>query len=380
MEKKIVFQRSIKMLCLILCVVMLSSLAQDFCRYYDYNVERMAGFYAEPKDSLDVVLVGASEVFTGFSSGYAYDLYGFTSYPYAEDSLPGVLFESQVKEILKHQDPKWIVIDINGILYDDPSVHTDGANLRKFLNNIPYSWNRIRTMMELVPCEEWYFYLFPLAKNHSNWKEAANQWESILDYYEIKRNGAILKGNVTNLNVLSNMTARDVSEVDSCKPLESESERILRDFLDFCRKNEIKNVMFVRFPHFIAQDWTYDRFQRGNEAKRIITEEYGIPFVDLELQAEQMGLDYYTDFYNEDHLNFEGQQKLTEYFGRILVEQYGVEESVLTEKQRQDWDRAAEYTQLFYRYCLLCRETGGVIDLDESRWLIQELDALKAAG
>ena len=110
--------RLCKLLCLLLCLVLLSGLAVDCFRYYDYNVMRLEGFYSEPKNSLDVVFLGASDVFTDFSSGLAYDQFGFTSYPFAQDANPGIIYQSQLREVINRQNPQKIVVEINGFLYD----------------------------------------------------------------------------------------------------------------------------------------------------------------------------------------------------------------------------------------------------------------------
>lgn len=376
MKKKVIMIRCAKLLCLVLCVMLLCGLAGDFCRYYDYNVTKLAGFYAEPEDTLDVVFLGASDVFTGFSSAYAYELYGFTSYPYAQDASPMVLYRSQLTEVLKHQNPKWIVVEINGALYDDPSMHTDGGALRRYLNNIPYSMNRIRTIMELVPAQERYFYFFPLAKSHSNWKSIPEQGQWVRDYYDVKWNGSKLKGNVTSISEFEAPAMMDVAGDTSTAPLEPVSEKHLRSFLEFCREKGLENVLFVRFPHIISTEEGYTRFRRGNEAERIIRE-YGYSFVNLEREGEAIGLDYTADFYNDDHLNIAGQKKLTAYLGKLLAEDYGVGPTRLTEKQRRNWEEAAEYNRLFYSYCEDCLENGESGARFESGELLSILEARK---
>lgn len=350
MKKKAILLRCVKLLCLVLCVALLSGVAQDFCRYYDYNVTKLAGFYAEPENTLDVVFLGASEVFTGFSSTYAYDLYGFTSYPYCQDASSAALYISQLKEVLKHQNPEWIVMEINGALYEDPEMLTDSGGMRRYLNNIPFSWNKVQTITQLVPQEDWYFYFFPLAKNHSNWKNAGNQGQNIRDYYAIRRSGSLLKGNVLTVTDYKAPASRAVAGDLSTAPLEPQAEVCLRGFLEYCRDEGIDNILFVRFPHIIANDALYTRFQRGNRAGEII-QEYGYPFVNLERDNEEIGLDYSSDFYNEDHLDLSGQKKLTEYLGKLLKEEYGVEGRSLTEKQWDQWGRAADYGRAFYELC-----------------------------
>lgn len=365
--------RSIKVICLLLCVALLSCAANDFCRFYDHNASRLAGFYAEPENTLDVVLMGASEVFTGFSPGYAYDLYGFTSYSYALDAMSCAFYESQLKEILKHQDPSLIVIEINGVLYDDPAMHTDNGSLLRYLHNMPFGWNKVQSIFELVPEGERYYYFFPLAKYHGNWKDALDQGGRMKDHYEFFKNGTKLKGNATTLAPFEEFRSQDVLEDRTTAELEEQSEKYLRSFLEFCREQGLDNVVFARFPHAISTDWNYGRFQRGNRAQQII-EEYGYPVVNLERDPDAIGIDFSCDFYNIDHLNLYGQKKLTEYFGKVLVEEYGVTGGSLSEEQRWNWEESAGYTNRFYDYCFERMENGEYDSVYETRDLIQMLD------
>ncbi len=67
-------------------------------------------FYEEPEDSLDVVLIGASNVFRYFNPLQAYAQEGFTSYDYAvEHSIP--VLTDAVKDIKRTQNPEVIVVD-----------------------------------------------------------------------------------------------------------------------------------------------------------------------------------------------------------------------------------------------------------------------------
>lgn len=374
MKKNVMLTRLIKCLCLALSVLAVSAVCLCLCFYYDYTVINLTGLYEEPEDTLDVVILGASEAFIDYSAAYAYDLYGYTSYPYAWDAATGELYEEQVREILKRQDPKWILVEINGILYDDPKDSTNENSLRMFLDHTPMSMNKVRTIVEHTPAQDWPRYFFPLAKYHGNWKIAWDQGGRIRDLLSLKRNGSLMKGNVTNVMPFDAPLSMDVTRDDSAEPLEPQSEAYLISFLEFCRENHLDNVIFVRFPHIIASDWNYHRFRRCNEAERIITQ-YGFDFINLERDNAQLGLDWSGDFYNDDHLNYVGQQKLTACLGKILVEQYGVEKSDLTLLQQKNWEMAAEYSHRFYDFCEEAMEAGNYDVYYETRWLLEQLAA-----
>lgn len=372
MKKNIVLMRLCKLLCLLLCLVLLSGLAADLSQYYDHNVYKLDAFYAEPKNTLDVVLLGASEVFTDFSSGYAYDLYGFTSYPYALDSNPGALYEAQLREILRCQNPKKIVVEINGFLYEETDPLTASGSLRRLVNNIPFTWNKVDTILKNANKEDMYFVFFSLAKDHERWKEWDTQWDQFLERLHFRRNGSVLKGNLTTLNTYRGPDHRDVSGDEATAPLEPVSESCLRSFLEFCKEEQVDNVIFVRFPHVIATDENYERFCRGNEAGRII-EEYGFEYLNLEKEFYQIGLEP-EDFYNEDHMNIYGQQKFTDYFGRILAEEYGIMETKLAQGQYHIWDKAALYTRRFYELADQRMQKDIGSSMYENRELMEILD------
>ena len=111
---------------------------------------RVKGFYMEPENSLDMVTIGASETYTSIAPGILWKEYGFTSYNYSVAGSPISIVKSQVKEILANQDPKVIVIEINGTLQDD-EYQINEKRLRKYIDNIPWSENKIETIKEVVP-------------------------------------------------------------------------------------------------------------------------------------------------------------------------------------------------------------------------------------
>ena len=51
------------------------------------DVMGVYGFGKEPEDSIDVILIGASEMYTSFYAPLAYEKYGFTSYPLAVSTM-----------------------------------------------------------------------------------------------------------------------------------------------------------------------------------------------------------------------------------------------------------------------------------------------------
>ena len=76
MKKKLYITRTIKLIAFALALLSVTYLLQAYVlKRNDNNTLRMDGFYLEDKNSLDVVLIGASDVYAGFASPLAYDKY-----------------------------------------------------------------------------------------------------------------------------------------------------------------------------------------------------------------------------------------------------------------------------------------------------------------
>ena len=58
-------------------------------------------FYLEPKNSLDVMILGASETFTDYCAPLAWQHAGFTSYPLAVSAAQGTMYPSMLREAAK---------------------------------------------------------------------------------------------------------------------------------------------------------------------------------------------------------------------------------------------------------------------------------------
>ena len=129
----------------------------------EWDMRHVHGFFLEPEDSLDVVLIGASQLYTGYSAPLAWRDYGFTSYPLAVSNIPARLYGSLLTEAVNRQHPKLIVVDIDGFLTDEDPEKLE-ANLRKWLDNMPWSRNKIETIRTCVPTELQTSFYFNIAK------------------------------------------------------------------------------------------------------------------------------------------------------------------------------------------------------------------------
>jgi len=353
--KKVYLSRLLKISALVVPLAVLFFLLQGhiYC-FGDHNTERIENFYLEEKDSLDVVFMGASEVMAGYIPGYAYDLYGYTSYNYCMDSNTGALYKSQLKEILAHQDPQLIVVETYGF-YGTLQRLQNEARFRIYSESIPMSANKIETIMDFE-YEDKASCFFPFIKYHGDSQIAQWRYNNIVRGREFNRSASILKGVMTRNTIYGGPWDYTVVPKGSYV-LEDYAKEYLLDFLSYCKEQNIENIVFVNFPRYAPE------FENDDEVTKImafadnvrqIVGEYGYPYIDLQTQASQMGLDFNTDFYNSHHMNTYGAKKVTEYLGKVIMQDYRLVPMDQSPENEERWKLTAEYSNRYLQWADRC--------------------------
>ena len=352
--------RLLKILALLAAVLLFLSFMQNYVfAYIDQNSERVHSFYLEEENSLDVVFMGASDVNTAFAPGLAYEKFGFTSYLYAFDANPGSLYKYQLKEILSKQNPQAIIIEINGFLYPG-DYQASEARLRLFVENIPFSLNKLDAVYH-YDVEDKVSYLFPLIKYHGDWIKG----NKLADAYRWRTTDgskpALWKG--VTACTLTRPVEPSVAQIrtPTDPALNAIAEEQLIDFLEFCKKENLTNLVFTRFPH---------RNYVGHIAKVSRVEEllnqYGYSLWNMEGKLDEIGLDINADFYDDEHVNIYGQEKMTEYIGSYLTTEWIDTPVAQSEKNAAHWKDCIEAYKSFHAYACYMTEAGI------ARWAAEE--------
>ena len=372
-------RRAVKILSLVLALVLVFSFAQIyFWRCNSHNELRLYSFRMEQKDSLDVVLLGASDIYA-YSAPLAYSLQGFTSYPYVVSACSVCFWKVMLEDILAHQNPKLIVVETSGACYDTQrELHNNGA-LHYIMDSMPF---RLK-LQEIRPLlteenDSAASFLFPGLKYHSNWNDPEDLKSNFLNVRMLQRQGhAILRGTYTSRFAIGLQSeSRNIENDRTELPLDAEAEQVLREFLEYCREKDVP-VLFTCFPHQITieDDEVYRDFKRTNTIGKIIGE-YGFPFLNMETLSDEIGIDPERDYYNRTHLNLYGQQKLTEYLARYIREELGLVPREQDAEQTRAWEESSDY---YTRYCRYIEETPTDSEalFSETYDLMRELRKMK---
>lgn len=359
----------------LLVFIVLSILSYTQVRF-DHNNIRIEGFYKEEKNSIDVAVIGASEVYSDYSPVYAYEKNGYTSYNYSIEDNPLMLYKWELDEIFSYQNPKLVIIEITAATSDRKLVVDNGyfdATLRKISDSVPLSNTKFLLVNEFGKESYMESYFFPPIMYHGSIPKFETAQE-ILGFQS--RGFSYLKGAVIRTNSLPCKTEDLYNVIKDNKmiPTSSEQEEILDDLLMHCREKQYP-VVFARFPHRIENEKKYLRYCEGNYIKEKIRKN-GFDFLDFEQQIDEIGLNKIDDFADGEHLRISGSKKFTEYLGNIIVQRYGIKSSTLNDLNRSKWDTCVKYIDSFYDYYEQVKDGTTDRFLWENNSLLTKLESI----
>ena len=143
MKKTITKKAIAKTIAFLLIFVLIYMFIASFLRMTDVvNIATIDGFYKEPENTIDVMLIGASEVYADYSATTAWKEYGYTSYSFGVSGVPGSVYKSMLRETLTRQKPKVVVFEVNGFLQND-AYYDRTIKLHSWIDNMHDEKNRM---------------------------------------------------------------------------------------------------------------------------------------------------------------------------------------------------------------------------------------------
>lgn len=293
--------------------------------------DRFAGFYAEPKETIDVIVIGSSPVQPLFAAPLIWNEHGISLYPISTNSQPTTGIKFLIKEVLKRQSDCLFVIDVSMFMVEPESLLTE-PNIRNITDNMKYSVNRIQAINAMVgePSERIDYY-FDISKYHSVITESDALSQDSLRYFDFTV-PSTYKGYFF-VDAVEPFETVNVSGITDIKTIPEASEEILEDLLLYIDTEGLE-AMFVISPYIASEE----RKMQHNYLEEYI-ENRGYTFIDFNDYTADIGIDYSTDLYNRNHLNLAGGEKFSEFFGSYLEKNYGFADK-RGDDRYSSWDTA----------------------------------------
>ncbi|MBQ8189743.1 MAG: hypothetical protein IJZ44_08200 [Lachnospiraceae bacterium] len=294
----------------------------------EYNPStKIKGFYAEEKNSLEVVFIGSSQVYADIAPAVLFHDYGITSYDFCANEQPIWISYYYIKEVLKHQDPKVIVLDVFTVYGAD--YEAEGVT-HFSLDDLPMSFNKIEAINASVPPGERYAYYFPIAKYHNTWVDLS-QRKTELAFYHEKDPYKGYSPFVFAAEYAESAKPEVVMQTE-CEPIPDRALLWLNQIVDLCEEEGV-DLLLTKTPNGHAER------QKLYNSVAAFAQERDIPFYNMNVLAD-----------GQAHVNVIQAEKISQMMGDYLVAHYDLED------YREDpaylsWHEDA---QLFYRQKAKC--------------------------
>ena len=291
---------------------------------FDYDTTRkVEGFYAEEKNSLDFVFVGSSQMFTSVVPAVLWEEYGITSYDFGANEQPMYLSYYYIKEALKYQDPKAIVLEVS---YCNAPEYTHEGVHHINLDDLRMGPVKLEAIFDVIPEGERFPYIFELAKYHDTW---TTMDKASYQYIGADKHNPY-KGYTPSLDGFADGGEfnEEIAKVTEKAELAELSVKYMEKIIALCKEKNV-DLLFLKTPN--------DHIQNQPEYNAVadIAENHNIPYLDLNREMK-----------GQLHNHVFHAETITKRIGEWLTSLYEVEDK-RENPEFAGWHEDADY---YYRY------------------------------
>lgn len=239
------FRKSFKTLAFLVCFLALLYLFSCIFSFkYEDGITPMEHFYDLPQDTVDVLLLGSSHMGMNVDPSLLWNLRGIAAYNcWGSMQQPWNTYY-YLKECLKYQQPKLVVMDVYGVTFDGDLPGYD--NIVKNTQGLRFSRDKIEDILVSSPEEYRSALLLGIPTYHYRYSEISGK--DFENFFWNKHTG-IQSLDLSGLTVQS-FEIMDVSHMTEPVPLAEKCETYFRKILDLCREEELP-ILLVASPYYL---------------------------------------------------------------------------------------------------------------------------------
>ena len=273
----------------------------------------IAEYYNETTNH-DVVFIGDCEVYECFTPPTLWQEYGITSF--VRGSAQQLIWQSYylLEETLKRETPKAVVFNVLSIKYGEPQSE---AYNRMTLDGMKWSSSKMEAINASMTEEETFLsYVFPLLRFHSRWSDLTQEdWKYLFHRDAVSHNGYLMQTAISPKT--SDREGRPLADYT----LPEIGFEYLEKMRALCEEKGVEFIL-IKAP---TNNWKYYWYDEWEAQIVAWANEKDVDYYNFIPLDGEIGIDWSTDTYDGGvHLNVFGAEKLTSYFGNILVEKYGL--------------------------------------------------------
>ena len=296
---------------IVIMLALLSYTVYVFIPKYDYGICSMLNIYSQPENSIDLLAVGTSQTYAGINTNILWSEYGIASYSLATAEQTYWVAYYQLKETLKYQQPRLILLDAKASTYPADANNRGRTIMGTF--GILSPSVRIEAIEQCTMNTDVLGYVLAFPKMHSYYV-TVNEDSWAVPASNNGR-GSSWKGYIEQDGTEKHERPSFVWTSTKMAVNEREIE-FFRKIIELCEEKEIP-VMLVSYPY---PDYANDHMYVN--ALLEIAGEYGIDSINYNDPDLRFGLRYSSDFADWQHLNVKGSSNFSYKLAEDILERF----------------------------------------------------------
>ena len=258
---------------------------------------------SEAENSIDVLIIGDSEVYSGFIPPQIWEEHGITSYCCSTAGQNMAYSLDFLESAIEKQSPQVLIMETN-----------------QFYRKLSFDDSIMNKVEKLLP----------IFKYHDHWKTLSLSdftLDTEIEYSYSDNN----KGYKFVKKVIPADPTNYMEQTLKSETLSQRNMSYTNSIKKLCDDSGIELIL-VSTPS--TKNWNNKRHDGMVE----LSKQLGVKYIDLNMMTDEVPIDWEKDTYDEgDHMNYYGAKKVTEYLGNYL-EKLGIFEDHRGDEKYKSWD------------------------------------------
>lgn len=286
----------LRLICfLLILLLVLEAVVYVLIPKHDYGICPITTFYTQAENTVDVLVLGTSCAYSGVNTNILFAEYGIAAYNLCTAEQPYWISYHYLREALKTQKPRLILLDAKAAIYQDDYSKRGRTLLATYGIRDPLV--RMEAVMDCVGPEKFLDFALMFHELHSYYAEV--EAENFVYPPDNGGRGPDWKGFI-EMDKTEQHEKPSIIWNNTRKKINARQEEFFRKILALAREHDIP-VLLVGFPN---PDYENDHMYYNTLWD--VAEEYGVNGVNYNDPDLRVRLAYSTDFADWQHLNIKG--------------------------------------------------------------------------
>ncbi|MBR3149561.1 MAG: hypothetical protein IKF64_05260 [Eubacterium sp.] len=279
---------------LIVEILSLTTFSKKNAANYKTALNKAYAFLKEPDNTIDVLGIGNSDLYSSVVPAQLWSDYGYTCSLISSPRQTPQKSYKMLQTFYEKQKPSVVIIEID-MLYDD--MVADRADIVNDENMLDFFFDR----MSSDALDNYVYDIFPLFTFHDKWKKAG-KGDDIPDSHGYKYSSDLHRVKIGDY----------MKYTDKKEPIKLIHSEYLKEMVNYC-KEQGSSVILMESPSITS--WNYERHNAAQE----LADESGVEFIDLNLLPDEIGVDLNMAFRDKgNHLNYFSACEVTKLLGKYI--------------------------------------------------------------